>query len=153
MGVVRIAECEHARSWVSLALDGELSEIEQASLRAHLGSCAACACFERDLDALTMELRAAPPARPAVEVMLPRRRRVAVRALPIGAAAAAVVLAAGLGSLAGSLSSRNIVTLTTASPNGGNFGVLLDRGLDRGIVAIAPTQRLPGSGIHRPVAL
>jgi predicted anti-sigma-YlaC factor YlaD len=155
MGAVRTAECERARSWASLALDDELSEIEQASLRAHLGRCAACARFEGDLDALTRELRAAPPERPAVVVMLPRRRSGVVRGLQFGsAAAAAVMLAAGLGSLAGSLSSRNTVTLTTASPSGGNFGVLFDRGLDRGgIVAMAPTQRLPASRIHRPVAL
>jgi hypothetical protein len=138
---------------VSLAVDAELSEIERVSLRAHVGRCAACACFERDMGALTRELRTAPLQRPAVEVMLPRRRG-AVRVLQISAAAAAaVVLAAGLGSLAGSLSSRNPVTLTTAGASGGTLGALLDRGLDRGIVAMAPTQMRSASRLPRTIAL
>jgi predicted anti-sigma-YlaC factor YlaD len=123
MGVVRTAECERARSWVSLGLDGELSEIEQALLCAHVGRCAACAGFERDADALTRELRAAPLERPAVAGMPPRRRSVAVRSLQVGAAAAAVALAAGLGGLAGSLNAHS----TPAS----------------GAVASVPDQRVP----------
>ena len=86
--------------------------------------------------------------RPAVGVMLPRRRSAAVRVLQISAAAAAVVLAAGLGSLAGSISSRDTATVTTARRGGGNLGAILDRG----IVAMAPGQRFPASRI-RPSAL
>jgi predicted anti-sigma-YlaC factor YlaD len=123
MGVVRAAECERARSWVSLELDGELSEVERALLRAHIVRCAACAGFERDADALTRELRAAPLERPSVASMARRRRSVAMRSLQVGAAAAAVALAAGLGSLAGSLHSRS----TPAS----------------GAVASIPAQRVP----------
>jgi predicted anti-sigma-YlaC factor YlaD len=148
MGAVRTAECERARSWVSLSLDGELSEIEQVSLRAHVGRCAACAGFERDLDALTSELRTAPLERPAVVVMLPRRRGAAVRVLQISAAAAAVVLAAGLGSLAGSLSSPGAPTATTARTGGGNVGVVLDRR----IVAMVLGEKLPASRNRPPVA-
>jgi predicted anti-sigma-YlaC factor YlaD len=89
---------------VSLGLDGELSQVEQASLGAHVGRCAACAEFARDLEALTQELRTAPRERPVAQV--PARRRSALRTLHVGAAAAAVVLAAGFGSLAGSLNSQ-----------------------------------------------
>jgi len=153
MGAVRTAECERARSWVSLSFDGELSEIEQASLRAHVGRCAACAGFERDMDALTRELRTAPLERPAVVVMLPRRRSAAVRVLQISAAAAAVVLAAGLGSVAGSLSSPGTTTATTASTGDGNLGAVLDRGIDRGIFAMVPGEKLPASRISPSVAL
>jgi anti-sigma factor RsiW len=136
--------------WVSLALDGELSEIERVSLRAHVGRCAACAAFEGDMGALTMELRAAPHERPAVPVALPRRRSTAVRVLQLSAAAAAVVLAAGLGSLAGSLSSGGSPTATTvARTAGGNLGARLDRG----IVAMAPVQKLPASRIRPTIAL
>ena len=53
MGAVRSAECERARLQASLRLDAELSEIEEASLRAHVGWCAACAGFELELVALT----------------------------------------------------------------------------------------------------
>jgi predicted anti-sigma-YlaC factor YlaD len=150
MGAGQHPECERAHLWVSLALDGELSEIEQVSLRAHVGRCAACAAFEGDMGALTMELRAAPHERPAVSVALPRRRSTAVRVLQLSAAAAAVVLAAGLGSLAGSLSSGGSPTATTvARTAGGNLGARLDRG----IVAMAPAQKLPASRIRPTIAL
>jgi predicted anti-sigma-YlaC factor YlaD len=134
---------------VSLSLDGELSEIEQVSLRAHVGRCVACAGFERDVEALTRTLRTASLERPAVVVMLPRRRSAAVRVLQISAAAAAIVLAAGLGSLAGSLASPGASTATTARTGGGNLGAVLDRG----IVAMAPGQTLSASRIGPSVAL
>ena len=119
------------------------------SLRAHVGRCAACAGFERDLDALTRELRAAPlrAAPPSGNAAAPPQR--AVRVLQISAAAAAVVLAAGLGSLAGSLSSPSPTTVTTARPVGGSLGAVLDRG----IVAMAHGQKLPASRIRPSVAL
>jgi predicted anti-sigma-YlaC factor YlaD len=151
MGADRSSECERARVRVSLGLDGELSELEQASLQAHVGSCAECAGFARDVIALTKELRKAPLERPAGLVAeQPRRRGAGVRVLQIGAAAAAaIVLAAGLGSLAGSISARSVVTVTTARTGGGNRGAVLDRG----IVAMAPGQRLPASRIRRSVAV
>jgi predicted anti-sigma-YlaC factor YlaD len=158
MGAVQHPECERARLWVSLSLDGELSEIEQVSLRAHVGRCAACAAFEHDVDALTVELRNAPLVPPAtavtggraVPIALPRRRSTAMRVLQISAAAAAVVLAAGLGSLAGSLSSGGTPTATTvARTAGGNLGARIDRG----IVAMAPAQKLPASRIRPTVAI
>ena len=159
MGAVQHPECERARLWVSLSLDGELSEIERVSLRAHVGRCAACAAFEGDVGALTLELRSAPPVSPATAdvggfatpVALPRRRSTAVRVLQISAAAAAVVLAAGLGSLAGSLSSGGgAPTATTVQRSaGGNLGARIDRG----IVAMAPAQKLPASRIRPSVAL
>jgi predicted anti-sigma-YlaC factor YlaD len=158
MGAVQHPECERARLWVSLSLDGELSEIEQVSLRAHVGRCAACAAFEHDAGALTMELRNAPlvsPATvdaggPAIPVALPRRRSTAARVFQISAAAAAVVLAAGLGSLAGSLSSGGTPTTTTIHRTaGGNLGARLDRG----IVAMVPAQNLPAARIRPSVAL
>jgi anti-sigma factor RsiW len=102
-------ECERARARASLGLDGELSQVELASLRAHVGRCAECATYARDLDGLTQELRSAPLQRPGGSVPA-RRRKTGARRLQLGLAAAAVVLAAGLGSLAGSLTSRAVVT-------------------------------------------
>jgi hypothetical protein len=90
---------------VSLGLDGELSQVEQALVRAHVGRCADCAVFARDLHGLTSELRRTPLERPAGSIPAGRRRS-GMRALQLGAAAAAVVLAATLGSLVGSLSSQ-----------------------------------------------
>ena len=119
MGVVQAVECERARRRVSLGLDGQLSEVEQAMLRAHVGRCAACAGFARDVDALTRELRAAPLERPTVAGVPLRRRSVGMRMLQVGAAAALVACAAGLGSLAGSLNSHPpVVTTATAAVTG-----------------------------------
>src|SRR5664279_5275434 len=151
MGAVRSAECERARLQASLRLDAELSEIEEASLRAHAGWCAACAGFERELVALTGTLRAAPLRRPAAGVTLPRRRSATARVLQISAAAAAVMLAAGLGSLAGSLSTRNTTLVTTAQSVGMDSGSMLDRG--NIALAFAYGDQLLASRIRPSVAL
>jgi predicted anti-sigma-YlaC factor YlaD len=144
MGAVRTADCERTRARVSLSLDGELSEIEQVSLRAHVGRCAECSGFERDLSALTKALRAAILERPAVGARLPHRRSTSVRVLQTSAVAAAVVLAAAFGTLAGSLSSTD-----RPGPDGGGRG----SALDRGTIAVAHGQQLSASRIRSSVAL
>jgi len=100
-------ECERTRSRASLALDGELSQVERANLCAHVGRCTECAAYARDLDGLTQELRAAPLQRPRGRVPA-RRRRPGARRLQLGLVAAVVALAAGLGSLAGSLTPHSM---------------------------------------------
>jgi predicted anti-sigma-YlaC factor YlaD len=100
-------ECERTRARASLALDGELSQVERAHLRAHVGRCTDCAAYARDLDGLTQELRAAPLQRPHGRVPA-RRRRPAARRLRLGLVAAVVAIAAGLGSLAGSLTPHSM---------------------------------------------
>jgi hypothetical protein len=90
----------------SLGLDGQLSQVEQALQRAHVGCCAECAAFVHDLGGLTQEIRTTPLSRPSRAGVPACRRSPGTRALRVCAAAAAVVIAAGLGSLAGSLSSR-----------------------------------------------
>ena len=97
-------DCERARALVSLELDGELSEVEEASLAAHRRVCPECEARARELEAITSALRRAPlvrrergvvalPAHPA------RRGSVAVR---LAAAATLASAAAALGVLAGS---------------------------------------------------
>jgi anti-sigma factor RsiW len=158
MGAVRSAECERARLWVSVGIDGELSELERASLRSHVGGCAACAEFQQEAAALTRELRAAPRFPVSIAagagsgstavVELSRRRRTTVRALQACAAAAAVAVAAGLGSLVGTVSSPGSpTTATSAKTGGGNRGAVIDRG----IVAMAPGDKLPASRIRPSV--
>jgi predicted anti-sigma-YlaC factor YlaD len=115
MGAVLAAECERARRWVSLGLDGELSQVESARLGAHVGRCAECAEFARDVDALTQELRAMPSSRPRAHRTPGCRRSSGVRALQLCAAVVVVAIAAALGSMAGSLSSRPAVRTVAAS--------------------------------------
>jgi hypothetical protein len=106
MGALK-SGCERAREWVSLELDGELSELEGAQLRAHLGRCVTCSRFARGVRGTTRALRATPLEIPAAVVTFPTARSRTMRVLQVGAAAAAVAVAVGLGSLVGSLTSSS----------------------------------------------
>lgn len=89
--------CERARFWASLRLDGELSELEEALLDAHLARCAGCHAVAEGFGASTIVLRSAPLERAApVAVQLPR----SPRRLPAMIAVAAVLV---LGVIAGGL--------------------------------------------------
>jgi hypothetical protein len=95
--------CVRAREWSSLALDGELSELESQLLARHLAVCLECHEFERRLRTATEALRALPPEPPSGIVRLPvRRAPFPVRHRRVVVGIAAVVAAATLGSLVGS---------------------------------------------------
>ena len=97
-------QCETARECVSLRLDGELSELEEAMLRRHLAGCEDCRTFAAAAVAFTTRLRSAPletlaPSYEAVPQRGTRRRFVGVGAVAAAlAASAAVLFAPGLGS-------------------------------------------------------
>ena len=95
--------CERARGWASLGLDGELSEFERALLATHLERCAECARFAEELRGFTDELRAAAHASLPRPLELPVRRRSLARTVQVGAAAAVLTVAVGLGALLASL--------------------------------------------------
>jgi anti-sigma factor RsiW len=90
---VRPHMCERAREWGSLGLDGELSELERVLLNSHLRRCAACAAYVVEITAITETIRATELEPVPQPVAIPLRRRLAFasRALPAGAAAAAVL--------------------------------------------------------------
>jgi predicted anti-sigma-YlaC factor YlaD len=91
----RTNACERAVQWISLDLDGELSQLEHAALARHLDGCARCREMSTDVGAFTALLRDAPLvelARPAA-VAMPRRARVQV-ARRVGASLAFAGLAA-----------------------------------------------------------
>ena len=101
---VRPHMCERAREWGSLALDGELSELERVLLDSHLRRCAACAAYVVEITAITETIRATEPEPVTQPVAIPLRRRFshASRAWPAGAAAAAVLaVSVGLGTQLG----------------------------------------------------
>jgi anti-sigma factor RsiW len=94
-------ECARASEWVSLRLDGQLSEFEEMLLEAHLARCAGCKAFAASMTGLTGTLRAAPLEQPEFTFQAPRRAgggRLALRAVS-AAAAVAVVGISGLVSL------------------------------------------------------
>jgi ferric-dicitrate binding protein FerR (iron transport regulator) len=74
----RTGACERAQQWISLELDGELSQLEQAALARHLDGCASCREVSAEIGGFTRLIRAAPLL--ALEhpliVELPRRARV-----------------------------------------------------------------------------
>jgi predicted anti-sigma-YlaC factor YlaD len=90
-------DCAQAREAASVRLDNELSELDAARLDVHLGTCAECSNYAREIEILTAELRAATLERPGNSVVLPNRRRIPMRA---AAAAAAVVALLTVSSLA-----------------------------------------------------
>jgi len=94
-------ECARASEWLSLRLDGQLSEFEELLLEAHLARCGECRAFAASSAGLTHALRSTPLERPTFTFEAPRRTRgrtVALRAVSAAAAAALVGLS-GLVSL------------------------------------------------------
>lgn len=91
--------CDRARQWVSLRLDGELSELENALLQKHLLTCADCAEYDARLHTTAEVLRTTPAMASArrfqipapVVVHFPLTRRLAVAAIAVAAAAGSLV--------------------------------------------------------------
>ena len=115
----RKPECERAQSLASLALDGELTEVEEMLLEAHLRECGACRLRAREARAVTVALRQAPLEPRERRFELPRRPQVASRRALVlrgGVAAALAALSAGLGVFAGSLAREPVEPARTAPP-------------------------------------
>jgi anti-sigma factor RsiW len=92
--VIRPFACDRAREWLSLQLDGELSELERTLVRAHLKRCDECRLFGADLDASTAVLRAVPLELLSHPVVVPHTRRIPLRAFRVAAPLAAGIAAA-----------------------------------------------------------
>jgi predicted anti-sigma-YlaC factor YlaD len=89
--------CARVREQVSLELDGELSQLEQRMLAAHLERCGACARYADDVRDLTERIRSAPLHSPQRPVVVRRRRHLSTTRLQVGIAAAFALAALGLG--------------------------------------------------------
>jgi anti-sigma factor RsiW len=75
----RTSACERAAQWISLDLDGELSQLERAALGRHLDGCPRCREIGADVRAFTTLLREAPLAELYRPVELPAARRARAR--------------------------------------------------------------------------
>jgi anti-sigma factor RsiW len=90
--------CERGREWISLRLDGELSELAEKMLESHLARCAGCRAFEADAVAATGLIRSTPLEQLEQPLSLPRGRRLALSTRRVSAAAAgAAAVVLGLG--------------------------------------------------------
>jgi len=89
--------CERFRAYVSLALDGELAELEQVMLDSHLARCSECREFAMEAAGSTHVLRTAQLECPTHAVTVPAvYRRTPLRAIQATAAAAVAVAAAAV---------------------------------------------------------
>jgi len=93
-------DCERARQWTSLDVDGELSTFEGVLLHAHLADCADCREFRAGVTCTASALRTAP-LEPFIVTVPGRVRRRVTRSLAPAVAALAVV-SVGLGSIVAS---------------------------------------------------
>jgi anti-sigma factor RsiW len=89
--------CTRVREQVSLELDGELSQLEQRMLGAHLERCPRCAAYAADVRDFTDRMRNAPRAVMQRPVVVRRRRTLTTVRLQVGVAAAFALAALGLG--------------------------------------------------------
>ena len=109
--------CLWAGQRLSLRLDGEISEFEEARLEEHLRSCADCRALAGELEGLTETLRATPLEEPGIAFRPPRRRYVgayAVRAVS-ATAAVAVMAVSGLVGLTGIVAPKVSTNATAAA--------------------------------------
>ena len=90
MGQPSFSDCERMRSMISASLDGEVSEVEQATADAHLAECGACRAYAASLAETARMLRATPLEELSFPIVLPSHRLRLARTMQLGAAAAAV---------------------------------------------------------------
>jgi hypothetical protein len=98
----RRRSCERSARSISLRLDGQLSQLEQAALDRHLTGCESCRALDAELSGFTRLLRGAP----LVELGRPVRvdppgggRRRVLRHATAAAAVLGMLAAAGAGSI------------------------------------------------------
>lgn len=89
--------CARVREQVSLELDGELSQLEQRMLAAHLERCSACVTYADDVRDLTERIRSAPLHSMRRPVVVRRSRHLSTTRIQVGIAAAFALAALGLG--------------------------------------------------------
>ena len=108
--------CSRVREQVSLELDGELSQLEQRMLGAHLERCSRCAAYAADVRDVTERIRNAPRAHMQRPVVVRRRRPLTTVRLQVGVAAAFALAALGLGTQLASTDSQGSLARYEGQP-------------------------------------
>ena len=140
--------CERSREWISLRLDGELSELAEKMLESHLARCAGCREFESSAAAATGLVRTAPLELPEQPIAAPRGRRLAL-VRPVGAVAAtAAAVALGFAAFLNLPSSGTLAAVPNiSSANAGNTDLQLQRGMRAAL--LRPESELPSPGAQQ----
>jgi predicted anti-sigma-YlaC factor YlaD len=141
--------CERSREWISLRLDGELSELAEKMLESHLARCAACRAFESDVEVTSRLVRTAPLEQPEHPIALPRRRRPALFR-PAGAVAAtAAAVALGFAAFLNLPSSGTLAAAPNIHvANADNSDLRLQRGM-RAALLRPESSELPPPGAQQ----
>lgn len=108
--------CDRVRAQVSLAQDGELSQLERRMLAVHLALCADCRAFGADVTAFTRELRLARLEVPEHAVVVRRLRRPAIARLHVAAAAALAIVSLGVASQLAALGGSDAPLVWSGDP-------------------------------------
>jgi predicted anti-sigma-YlaC factor YlaD len=140
--------CERSREWISLRLDGELSELAEKMLESHLARCAGCRAFEGDAAATTRLVRTASLELPEQPIALPRGRRLAFTR-PAGAVAAtAAAVALGFAAFLNLPSSGTLAAPVIRVVGSDNSDLRLQRGM-RAALLRPPGSELPPPGAQQ----
>ncbi len=108
MGQISPNTCDRIHELFSASLDGELAELEEARLQAHLASCAGCRSYAATAAAAAQLVRSSPLEEPSFPIVVPGRRVAVARRLQAVAAVAAVAVTVGLSVAVGSLSGPRV---------------------------------------------
>jgi anti-sigma factor RsiW len=145
MGQPSFGDCERMRSVISASLDGEVSEVEQATADAHLAECADCRAYAATLAETSRMLQATPLEELSFPIVLPSHRLRLARTMQLGAAAAAVVATVFFGATVSTSPDGGGLTSLSASATNGPAAYLQSpeyelRMLHRASVAVVPTR-------------
>ena len=119
MGQPSFSDCDRLRGVISACLDGEVSEVERATLDVHLAVCADCRDYAASLAETSRLIRATPLEELGFPIALPSHRLRLARTMQLGAAAAAVAATVLLSVTVGtSQNGGGLTSLSAPAANG-----------------------------------
>jgi predicted anti-sigma-YlaC factor YlaD len=119
MGQPSFGDCDRMRGVISACLDGEVSEVERATLDVHLAACADCRAYSAGLAETSRLLRTTPLEELSFPIALPSHRLRLARTVQLGAAAAAVAASVLISITVGTSPNRGLTSLSAASAASG----------------------------------
>jgi anti-sigma factor RsiW len=118
MGQPSFSDCDRMRGVISACLDGEVSEVERATLAAHLAACADCRAYSAGLAETARLLRATPLEELSFSIALPSHRLRLARTMQLGAAAAAIAASVLISISVGTSPNRGLPSVSASAGNG-----------------------------------